>query len=137
MVSSTLLEIAGLILRHACHASRHIYHVTRIPDGCSGLPESEPSDPPHSASRLIFDLVLFHPPTTNIKVTMRPRIFLLVTTCLPAWATVAADSNCERLKATLTYTQEKAPRDLSSVVSLPDVNDRGNTCMHPCVSNAP
>jgi hypothetical protein len=32
-------------------------------------------------------------------------------------AAVAADSKCERLKATLTYTQEKAPRDLSSVVS--------------------
>jgi hypothetical protein len=25
-------------------------------------------------------------------------------------------TNCERLKATLTYTQEEAPRDLSSVV---------------------
>lgn len=32
---------------------------------------------------------------------------------------VASDSStCERLKATLTYTQEDAPRDLSSVVSL-------------------
>lgn len=30
---------------------------------------------------------------------------------------VASDSSsCERLKATLTYTQEDAPRDLSSVV---------------------
>ena len=29
----------------------------------------------------------------------------------------SSDKSCERLKATLTYTQEEAPRDLSSVVS--------------------
>jgi hypothetical protein len=33
-------------------------------------------------------------------------------------ATAGEASACERLKATLTYTQEEAPRDLSSVVSL-------------------
>jgi hypothetical protein len=42
--------------------------------------------------------------------------------CLSSVAVTAAGSSerrqqCERLKATLTYTQEKAPRDLSSVVS--------------------
>jgi len=29
---------------------------------------------------------------------------------------VVAESQCERLKASLTYTQEEAPRDLSGVV---------------------
>ena len=29
----------------------------------------------------------------------------------------SAEQRCERLKATLTYTQEKAPRDLSGLVS--------------------
>lgn len=28
-----------------------------------------------------------------------------------------SEQRCERLKATLTYTQEKAPRDLSGLVS--------------------
>jgi hypothetical protein len=31
---------------------------------------------------------------------------------------VKASKSCERLKATLTYTQEDAPRDLSSVVRI-------------------
>jgi len=48
----------------------------------------------------------------HIKQTMWIGILL------SAIATSAADATCERLKATLTYTQEKAPRDLSSVVSL-------------------
>jgi Trk-type K+ transport system membrane component len=30
---------------------------------------------------------------------------------------VLSEQPCERLKATLTYTQEKAPRDLSGLVS--------------------
>lgn len=34
-------------------------------------------------------------------------------------STVVTARQCERLKATLTYTQEEAPRDLSSVVSGP------------------
>lgn len=33
-----------------------------------------------------------------------------------------ASKSCERLKATLTYTQEDAPRDLSSVVRIHYVN---------------
>lgn len=43
--------------------------------------------------------------------------WLSVLFCSSIVTTVRADSPCERLKATLTYTQEKAPRDLSSVVS--------------------
>ena len=35
----------------------------------------------------------------------------------------SSDKSCERLKATLTYTQEEAPRDLSSVVSNIGVAD--------------
>ena len=42
---------------------------------------------------------------------------MMWTTLFLSLAAVAAESKCERLKATLTYTQEKAPRDLSSVVS--------------------
>ena len=47
----------------------------------------------------------------------KTRIKMLWKALFLSVAAVAADSKCERLKATLTYTQEKAPRDLSSVVS--------------------
>ena len=41
----------------------------------------------------------------------------LASSCKLTAASEAANNNCERLPATLTYTQEEAPRDLSSVVS--------------------
>jgi hypothetical protein len=46
------------------------------------------------------------------------RRVIWLAVCLSACVVATlADSSCERLKVTLTYTQEKAPRDLSSVVS--------------------
>jgi hypothetical protein len=42
--------------------------------------------------------------------------FLLSASLLLASAALANDQQCERLKATLTYTQEEAPRDLSGLV---------------------
>lgn len=60
-------------------------------------------------------LVLF-----EIIIANKGRVIMFLKTLLLsilAASAVAADSACERLKATLTYTQEKAPRDLSSVVS--------------------
>lgn len=48
----------------------------------------------------------------NQRQTMIRRLSLAL-----LWATAAAaEESCERLKASLTYTQEAAPRDLSSVV---------------------
>ena len=49
-------------------------------------------------------------------LTMVMKRPLLLATLLAGTA-FADSSTCERLKATLTYTQEEAPRDLSSVVS--------------------
>ena len=43
-------------------------------------------------------------------------ILLLLISSLVVFPSAASAAECERLKATLTYTQEQAPRDLSSVV---------------------
>jgi hypothetical protein len=45
--------------------------------------------------------------------------FLLSAALLLASTALANDHQCERLKATLTYTQEEAPRDLSGLVRSP------------------
>ena len=45
---------------------------------------------------------------------------------------VYSNQPCERLKATLTYTQEEAPRDLSSVVRQLVVV---HGCHHPIILN--
>ena len=52
--------------------------------------------------------------------TMRQpsRLLLLATLWELVVIKTTSASSCERLKATLTYTQEQAPRDLSSVVGL-------------------
>jgi hypothetical protein len=46
----------------------------------------------------------------------------------------AFEHKCERLKATLTYTQEEAPRDLSSVVSDEGRSARANASRRQHVS---
>ncbi|CAJ1962401.1 unnamed protein product [Cylindrotheca closterium] len=51
-----------------------------------------------------------------------PRLLILLSSLLSS--TVVTARSCERLKATLTYTQEEAPRDLSSV--LPVVVEKVN-----------
>ena len=51
------------------------------------------------------------------------------------------ENSCDRLKATLTYTQEEAPRDLSSVVSDENefafskylLSDHRCQCPYPCL----
>lgn len=48
------------------------------------------------------------------------RYHLICWAIVMAWLptkVIAENKSCERLKASLTYTQEEAPRDLSSVVS--------------------
>ena len=45
--------------------------------------------------------------------TPSQQLVLFLVLATNAWA----EQSCEKLKATLTYTQEEAPRDLSSVVS--------------------
>jgi hypothetical protein len=48
---------------------------------------------------------------------------------------VYSNQPCERLKATLTYTQEEAPRDLSSVVSQLVIHGCRYRYHHPIVLN--
>jgi hypothetical protein len=56
---------------------------------------------------------------TSIALLLRNQnsmmLRLLVASLL---LSLVASESCERLKATLTYTQEEAPRDLSTVVSI-------------------
>jgi hypothetical protein len=46
---------------------------------------------------------------------VRTLVMAALSAGLPS-SVLSESSTCERLKATLTYTQEEAPRDLSSVV---------------------
>lgn len=46
------------------------------------------------------------------------EIFISLLLCLMLLVSSDATQQCERLKATLTYTQEEAPRDLSVVVRV-------------------
>lgn len=48
----------------------------------------------------------------------RCYVFIVLLSPLSLLVHTDAAQQCERLKATLTYTQEEAPRDLSGVVRL-------------------
>jgi hypothetical protein len=54
--------------------------------------------------------------TTKMKLRRGFGCFALAVSLLNVPVFVQATNSCERLKATLTYTQEDAPRDLSTVV---------------------
>jgi len=64
---------------------------------------------------------------SSIPVRILILLISLSTSCrfVPFTAASATEGskNCERLQETLTYTQEEAPRDLSSIVSLLFVSD--------------
>ena len=83
---------------------------------------------------------VFHAPLI-ISIIVQVGILLILGRILPLPLVDAAKPACERLKATLTYTQEEAPRDLSGLVSHTIITKRmdikgGKVGNHCCLSSS-